>query len=55
MKPIESVPTTWDAARDDAFFRIVCHVLPARLLEAATSLLAANDPELAPTCDWSAP
>lgn len=48
MDRTESVPTTWDPARDDAFFRIVCHVLPARLLEAASILLGANDPELAP-------
>jgi hypothetical protein len=48
MSPIESVPTTWDDARDSTFFRIVCHVLPATLVEAATNLLAANDPELAP-------
>jgi hypothetical protein len=48
MSPIESVPTIWDDTRDGAFFRIVSHALDARLLEAASSLLAANDPELAP-------
>lgn len=48
MSHIESVPTVWDDARDTAFFRIVSHVLPARLVEAASGLLAANDPELAP-------
>ena len=48
MNPLESVPTTWDDARDGQFFRIVSHVLDARFLEAASSLLGANDPELAP-------
>lgn len=47
MSDIESVPSIWDDARDGAFFRIVCHVLPARTVEAVSSLLAANDPELA--------
>ncbi len=36
-------PTTWDAARDEAFFRIVLHVFPPALLEAASSLLASYD------------
>lgn len=45
MERIESVPTTWDDDRDGHFFRIVSHVLQARFLEAATSLLAANDDE----------
>ncbi len=48
MKVIESVPTTWDDTLDGQFFRIVSHVFPARMLEAATSLLIANDPEAAP-------
>lgn len=46
MKRIESVPTTWDDARDGAFFRIVAHLLHADLVEAASCLLAANDLEL---------
>ncbi len=45
MNPSESVPTTWDDVRDGQFFRLVCHVLDAHLLEAATSLLASNDAE----------
>jgi hypothetical protein len=48
MNRIESVPVTWDDVRDAQFFRIVCHVLDARFLEAASCLLAANDAELAP-------
>lgn len=48
MNRIESVPTTWDAARDERFFRITQHVLDARFLEAASVLLAANDQELVP-------
>jgi hypothetical protein len=48
MSSIESVPTIWDDTRDGAFFRIVSHALPLRMVEAATSLLSANDPELAP-------
>jgi len=49
MNRFESVPTTWDDVRDGQFFRIVCHVLDARLLEAASCLLSANDAELAPS------
>ncbi|MCW2669948.1 MAG: hypothetical protein JWO27_1845 [Frankiales bacterium] len=49
MNLIESVPTTWDDVRDVAFFRIVGHLLDARLVEAASLLLAANDAELAPS------
>jgi hypothetical protein len=47
MSIIESVPTTWDDARDEAFFRVTLHALDAHFLEAATVLLAANDHELA--------
>jgi len=46
MSLIESVPATWDDVRDGQFFRIVSHVLEARLLEAASCLLAANDAEV---------
>jgi hypothetical protein len=49
MNPTESVPTIWDDARDDSFFRVVLHLMDARFLEAASSLLAANDSDLAPT------
>lgn len=48
MSDIESVPSTWDDLRDVRFFRIVCHVLEWHVLEAASSLLAANDADLAP-------
>jgi hypothetical protein len=48
MNRTESVPTTWDDARDDAFFRIVCHLFDCSFPEAATTLLAANDTELTP-------
>jgi hypothetical protein len=48
MSNIESLPSTWDDVRDVQFFRIVSHVLEARVVEGASSLLAANDPELAP-------
>ena len=48
MSHFESVPSTWDDVRDGQFFRIVSHVLGRQLLEAASSLLGANDPELAP-------
>jgi hypothetical protein len=47
MTTIETIPTTWDDVRDGQFFRITAHVLDARLVEAATTLLAANDNELA--------
>lgn len=40
---LESVPTTWDDARDSAFFRVVTHLLAAGWLEGASGLLAAND------------
>lgn len=46
MNGTESVPTSWDDDRDGQFFRIVAHLLSAQLLEAASSLLAANDPGL---------
>ena len=36
-------PTTWDASRDEAFFRIVQYVFPPALLEAASVLLASYD------------
>ena len=45
MNTIESVPTTWDDVRDGQFFRIVSHLLDCHTLEAASSLLAANDSE----------
>jgi hypothetical protein len=48
MNRFESVPTTWDDVRDGQFFRIVQHVLDPRLVEGASCLLAANDPEHAP-------
>ena len=48
MSTYEAVPTTWDDVRDAEFFRIVGHVLDAHFLEGASSLLAANDPELVP-------
>ena len=43
MSVLESVPTTWNDVLDGQFFRIVAHVLDAAVLEAASSLLAAND------------
>ncbi|MFN2537748.1 MAG: hypothetical protein ABR549_06295 [Mycobacteriales bacterium] len=46
MTNFESVPTTWDDIRDGQFFRIVGHVLRAQLVDAGTTLLAANDTEL---------
>ena len=49
MSQLESVPTTWDDVRDVQFFRIVSHVLEPQILEAASCLLAANDPEWAPS------
>jgi len=45
MTSIESVPTTWDDVRDGTFFRIVSHLLDCHTVEAASSLLAANDTE----------
>lgn len=47
MNRFESVPTTWDDARDASFFRIVSRVLAPVFLEGASVLLEANDPELA--------
>jgi hypothetical protein len=48
MHRFESVPVTWDDALDGTFFRIVSHLFECSYLEAATSLLAANDAELTP-------
>ena len=47
MNATETIPTTWDDARDGQFFRITAHVFDARFLEATSSLLTANDSELA--------
>jgi hypothetical protein len=47
MSATETIPTTWDDGRDGQFFRITAQVLDTRFLEAATSLLMANDNELA--------
>ena len=40
MNATESIPTTWDDARNGQFFRITAHLLDARLLEAR------------PACSW---
>ena len=48
MNSYESVPTTWDDACDDAFFRITSHLFSARFVAAATTLLVTNDSEYAP-------
>ena len=48
MTSTEQVPTTWDTDRDEPFFRLVAHVLPCSVLEAASSLLASYDDEVAP-------
>ena len=45
MNGFENVPTSWDDARDDSFFRIACSLFTPTFLEAATSLLSANDAE----------
>ena len=45
MNGFENLPTSWDDARDERFFRIVSHLLTPQLVEAGTILLAANDPE----------
>lgn len=47
MSSFESVPTTWDDARDSAFFRIVVHLLPNDVELWSSALLASNDSELA--------
>ena len=47
MNHLDSVPTTWDDARDGQFFRIGSHVLPAHLVAGSSALLAANDVDLA--------
>ena len=43
MITLEAVPTSWNDLHDGAFFRIVAHLLDARVAEAFSSLLAAND------------
>lgn len=47
MTATETIPTTWDDVRDERFFRIVQSAFDARFLEAASTLLAANDNGLA--------
>ena len=43
MNVLETVPTTWETV-DEQFFRIVAHVLDCTVVEAGSTLLAANDP-----------
>ena len=45
MTTLETVPEDWDSDRDEPFFRIVSRVLPAAVVEAASSLLASYDPD----------
>jgi hypothetical protein len=45
MTHLETIPDTWEAGRDEAFFRIVARLFPCTFLEGASSLLAANDAE----------
>ncbi len=45
MTHIETVPVTWDAARDEVFFRVVARLFTCAFLEGASSLLAGNDAE----------
>ena len=45
----ETIPTTWDDARDEPFFRIVAHLFDAHYVEAASLLLLINDIELTAT------
>jgi hypothetical protein len=45
MTHMETVPVTWDAGRDEVFFRIVARLFPCAFLEGASSLLATNDAE----------
>jgi len=42
-RTIESVPTTWDTARDDVFFRITADLFSHDLVYAAGVLLASYD------------
>ena len=45
MTHIETVPVTWDSARDEVFFRVVARLFTCAFLEGASSMLAANDAE----------
>ena len=49
MTTLERVPETWDADRDEQFFRITARLLPRALVEAASALLAGYDDEPAPS------
>ena len=49
MHRSESVPATWDAARDEAFFRITQDLLSPRYVELASLLLMTNEPDTADT------
>ena len=40
---LETLPLTWDAQRDETFFRIVADVFDARYCLGASMLLASND------------
>jgi hypothetical protein len=41
----EQVPMSWDPERDECFFRVVARVLPASLVDGASTLLGTYDDE----------
>ena len=45
MTDLELIPTVWEAARDEAFFRITARLLPVAVVDGGSSLLASYDDE----------
>jgi len=55
MNQTEMLPQFWDAARDDAFFRITAPLFAAAFTAGATVLLASYDDEPAQLVDNPTP
>jgi len=43
MTTLETLPGTWDADRDEPFFRITARLLPSAVVAGASALLASYD------------
>ena len=46
MTTLEMIPDTWDADRDEVFFRITARLLPSAVVAGASSLLASYDDDV---------
>ena len=46
MNSIESLPTSWDDARDTAFFRLTSSAFAPQFVAGASALLGSYDPDV---------